>query len=264
MHKAPSEVAGDAKQLTKSPGRVTQMLELIARAGAQGMTLTELSKAMDSPRTSLIGLIESLLHEDYIVRHEKSYRLGWSAFRLATAVTSSFQLPALARSEMERLARETGETTMLCTFANEKKEIVYVDKCESTQSLRFTIEIGTQRPLYSSAAGRAMLAFQPEEWQREYLRTTKLERLTPKTVVNARQIRDILARTREVGYSVTLEETAIGVCGVASPILDQFHRPIGALVIGAPLARGAGMADKLGEAVRQSALKMSRVLGYDL
>lgn len=239
------------------------MLELIARAGAQGVTLTELSKSLDSPRTSLIGLIESLLHSDYIVRNEKSYRLGWSAFRLATAITASFQLPDLTRSELERLSRETGETTMLCTFANEKRDIVYLDKCESSQSLRFSIDIGTQRPLYSSAGGRAMLAFQPEDWQRDYLRNTKLDKLTPHTTVNPRQLREILARIREVGYAITLEETAIGVCGAASPILDQFHRPLAAVVIGAPMARGAAMAEQMGEAVRQSALQISRVLGYE-
>jgi IclR family acetate operon transcriptional repressor len=251
------------KTLTKSPGRVTEMLELIARAGAQGVTLTEMSRAMDSPRTSLIGLIDSLLHAGYIVRHEKSYRLGWSAFRLATAITSSFQLPDLTRSELERLARETGETAMLCTFANEQQAIVYLDKCESTQFLRFTIDIGTQRPLFCSAGGRAMLAFQPEDWQRQYLRAARLERMTEHTEIQPRQLMKIFAQVRELGYAVTLEETAIGVCGAASPILDQFGRPLAAVVIGAPMARGAAMAQQLGEAVRRAALQMSKVLGYE-
>ncbi len=252
----------DEKRLTKSPGRVTQMLELIARAGMQGITLTELSKQMDSPRTSLIGLIESLLHENYVVRHGKNYRSGWSALRLATAIVSNFQLPALARPQLERLARETGETAMLCIFTNERREIVYVEKFESNQSLRFTIEIGSRRPLYCSAGGRAMLAFQPEEWQSEYLKATKLERLTSKTIVEPKKIREQLARIRKLGYSVTIEESAIGVTGVSSPILDQFAQPVAAVVIGAPLARGATKAAELGKAVKQTALEMSLLLGY--
>lgn len=259
MDKAAQAIHSDAviKRLTKSPGRVTQILELVARAGAQGMTLTEISKATESPRTSVIGLLDSLVHEDYIIRHEKSYRLGWSAFRLAAAVTSSFQLPALARAELERVSRETGETTLLCIPSNENREIVYVDKCESTEALRFTIEIGTKRPLYSSAGGRAILAFLPEAWQKEYLHSTTLNSLTPKTVTDVRRLREILKEVRELGYSSTIEETAIGVTGAASPILDQFRRPLGALVIAAPLARGAGMAEKYGAIVHQSALQMS-------
>lgn len=238
------------------------MLELIARAGMQGITLTELSKQMDSPRTSLIGLIESLLHENYVVRHGKNYRSGWSALRLATAIVSNFQLPALARPQLERLARETGETAMLCIFTNERREIVYVEKFESNQSLRFTIEIGSRRPLYCSAGGRAMLAFQPEEWQSEYLKATKLERLTSKTIVEPKKIREQLARIRKLGYSVTIEESAIGVTGVSSPILDQFAQPVAAVVIGAPMARGATKAAELGKAVKQTALEMSLLLGY--
>lgn len=261
---APSpEGAATEKRLTKSPGRVTQMLELVAHAGAQGITLTELSRAMESPRTSLIGLLDSLIHEDYVVRQERGYRLGWSAFRLATAITRSFQLPEIMRPELQRLAADTGETVLLATFGDAQRSIVYLDKCESHQSLRFSVEIGTHRPLYCSSGGRAMLAHMPEAWQQQYLRSTKLERLTPRTIVDPKQIREKLASIRAIGYATTEEETAVGVFGVGAAILDKAGRPVAALAIAAPSARGADKAVELGEALSAAAQRISRVFGHE-
>lgn len=259
---AAPEAAG-GKRLTKSPGRVTQLLELVARAGTSGITLTELSRAMESPRTSLVGLLESLIHEDYVVRQERGYRLGWSSFRLASAITTAFQLPEIVRPELQRLAAETGETVLLATFGDAQRSIVYLDKCESQQSLRFTVEIGTHRPLYCSSGGRAMLAFMPEAWQQQYLRSARFERLTPRTVVDPKLIRQKLASIRALGYATTEEETAVGVFGVGAAILDREGRPVAALAIAAPSARGADNAVALGEAIKAAAQRLSRVFGYE-
>ena len=63
-----------------------------------------------------------------------------------------------------------------------EQELVLLHRCqaaiESEKPLRFAVSIGNRRPLYCTAAGKAMLAFLPKQAQCKYLAETKFVKFT--------------------------------------------------------------------------------------
>ena len=123
----------------------------------------------------------------YLVRSpDGHYRLGPAAFTLAMAALSNRELPEMARPFLEDLAATSGETALLATMAGDAPAAVYIDKVESQNTVRYMARIGERRPLYCSAIGKLLLAYLPPVKRQEYLKTTRLKALTPKTPVTAR------------------------------------------------------------------------------
>jgi DNA-binding IclR family transcriptional regulator len=97
--------------------------------------------------------------------------------------------------------------------------------------------VGMRRPLYCTAAGRVLLAYAPDEFVTEYLRTVKLERHTEQTTVNKKVLREELQHIVETGLSVSRGELLPDSAGLSSPIFGPNGEVIAAMAVGAPLER---------------------------
>src|SRR3546814_8282672 len=82
---------------------------------------------------------------------------------------------------MESLAEQTGETVYLAAVDREAGTSTYVEGIDSPQPVSYWVPIGTSRPLYCSAAGLCLLAYQDRAWREAYVRRTPLEPLTRRT-----------------------------------------------------------------------------------
>ena len=58
------------------------------------------------------------------------------------------------------------------------RRFVYIDSIESPQPVRYATLIGMSGALYATAAGRVLLAFQPQAYRDAYLKNAKLVALT--------------------------------------------------------------------------------------
>jgi hypothetical protein len=106
------------------------------------------------------------------------------------------------------------------------REIVYLDMVESRRSLRMQAQLGGRDPVYSTALGKAMVAFLPEDRWGEHLPA----RLTPRTEASHSSIvalRDDLRRTRERGYGLDDGENEEGVRCLGAPIFNQDGHVVG-------------------------------------
>ena len=74
-----------------------------------------------------------------------------------------------------------------------------------------------------------MLAFMPEDEIDRILTRSNLKQLTPHTVVDRRELEKQLENVRERGYSLNDQEVAIGVRGIAAPVMSANGRPIAAV-----------------------------------
>src|SRR5207249_1022570 len=64
---------------------------------------------------------------------------------------------------LERLARETDETALLTVPSERRDASVCLERVESPQPLRLSVEPGRQLPLHAGASQKALLAFMAEE-----------------------------------------------------------------------------------------------------
>jgi IclR family acetate operon transcriptional repressor len=243
-------------------GRALEVLEALARR-RDGATLSGLSRSLGSPKSSLLYLLRPMTRLGYLVRSpDGHYRLGPAAFTLAMAALSNRELPEMARPFLEDLAATSGETALLATIAGDAPAAVYIDKVESQNTVRYMARIGERRPLYCSAIGKLLLAYLPPVKRQEYLKTTRLKALTPKTPVTRAALRRELDEIRSTGLSVSVDEITLGAAGVAAPVFDRSGEVVAGLVLGAPSQRVLAEQPRLAALVIESARELSRVMGY--
>jgi IclR family acetate operon transcriptional repressor len=251
----------------QSPQSVTRVIRILETLGASPgpMSLADLSRALDAPKSSLAALLRGLAEEGFVVAADGAWRLGPGAFGLSSALLEArrrLQSSDLVREGMRRLAERCGETVLFGVRDEDGQTLTYVDVIESRKTVRFIVPVGDRRPLYSTAGGRALLAVGSETELRQYLNALRPETLTAHTETDKRRLAEIVAQVREAGVAQTVEQTSEGVTGTASAIRDAAGAVIGALIVAAPSLRLTDRLAELRRLVREEAATVSRSLGY--
>lgn len=201
-------------------------------------TTTEVARRCDLPVATAHRLLAALQRREYVARdeHTKRFRLGVAALRLGERARSSIDLRAVALPVLRWLAEETGETSLLTVLDGARNRSLCLERIESAQPLRLSVQPGRLLPLHAGASQKVLLAFMPGA-ERERLLAGPLARLDRATIVDPEELRAELARIRERGYAVSAEETNAGVWGMAAPILDGSGAIVAGLGFAGPLAR---------------------------
>lgn len=211
-------------------------LELLA-IRPDGATLTEISRELGAPKTSLVGILKGLQQLGYLVRSKHRYLLGVAATEFAGCVIPGRNLLQQARPLLRRLMRETGETALLGMLSSDANVAIYADKVESDNPVRYSVSITEQRELHCSAVGKCFLAFFDDDGIARYLKRHSLLAHTPKTITSRYKLREELARIRSAGVAHSEDERVIGASAVAAPIFGAEKKPIAAFVVGGPTER---------------------------
>ena len=166
----------------RATDRVIDILELAA-ASREGLALKDVSRGVETPKSSLLPLLRTLTARGYLEQGRAGeYRLGPKAVELGTRSRGRRDLVETARPALEALMRRTGETVFLATLTGDGTGIAYVDKVESEQIIRYSSGVGDRRPLHATASGKAILAFLPEPRRAEILESLELVRYTERTI----------------------------------------------------------------------------------
>jgi DNA-binding IclR family transcriptional regulator len=235
---AKAQAAAAARNVTgpRSLMRLLRLFDALAKS-KDGLSLADLNSILSSPKSSLLNLLRPLVADGYLTYDSGRYRLGPSIFRLSANIMSAWNLSSTLRPFLEELAQRARESVFLGVLDKIGKVITYVDAIESPHSVRFSVPIGGVRPLYSTAAGRVLLAYADETFQDEYFRTVKLEQLTARTLTSRKAVREELERIRKTKVSVSLGETFPESAAIASPVFGAEGVAIAAMAIGAPTER---------------------------
>jgi IclR family transcriptional regulator, acetate operon repressor len=232
------ETKSDVSEVTgpRSLTRLLGLFDVLAKA-KDGMTLAELNQALQSPKSSLLNLLRPLVIDGYLACDNGRYRLGPSIFRLAANIMSVWNFSSTMRPYLEELAARSEESVYIGVLEKVGGVITYVDSIESPKAVRFSVPIGAARPLYSTAAGRVLLAFGDAEWVENYLRNTKITAYTEFTISSRKALREELENVRRTRISVSLGETFRESAAIAAPIFGADGKLIAAIAIGAPVTR---------------------------
>lgn len=244
----------------RAPVRIMQVMEALAQS-PRGVSLPVLAERLSIPKTSLLSHLRVLVETGHIAVQDARYVLGPSAFRLATIVLASSNELASLESVGRRLAVDSGETALIGVLDQRTRQAYYLRVIEGNQPVRFMPGVGGPRPLYCTAIGRALLAFQSDAFVDAYLKETKLERFNPSTVTNREKLKEILAQVRADHVTITMRQHNANAGAIASPVLDRNAEVRYALGLGLPADRLARDQDRLARLVVAAAQEASWVLG---
>jgi IclR family acetate operon transcriptional repressor len=145
--------------------------------------------------------------------------------------------------------------------------VVYVDKIETQQQaggLKMASRVGSRNPAHSSAVGKVLLSYFPEEALADFLRRKGLPRRTANTITDPDGFRDHLKIVRSQGYAMDDEENEQGIRCVGAPIFDGKGRPVAAISVSGSVFQVTKKVvhDVMKGEVMAAAAEISRRLGF--
>ena len=191
-----------ASRTNHSVDRALSLLRLLARAH-RPVRFADIQAQSGIPKGTLHSLLASLEAAEFARRSAQGYEIGLAAFEVGTAV----RVPASLRAAVAPLLDEQSSLGEACHFGMlDGGDVVYLDRRDySHDALHYTLPVGSRKPAYSTALGKAMLALQPDA-EIEALYPGRLPMLTPRTLTSRAELLAVLAGIRDRGYATESEE----------------------------------------------------------
>jgi DNA-binding IclR family transcriptional regulator len=270
MHELGSEPGVELKRRdseTTGTGAGLRVLEILLAVAqsSRPQALRQLTESLNLPRASVHRLLRTLEASGFLAERADGFVLGPESYRLSRLIgrnSPAVEFPQSARPVLEWLAKETDETVILGTLSDNRQEIVYADVIVAESPLQYAVPAGDHRPLYSSATGKAVLAFLPPEEQQRYIDTVVFEAITPFTT-RRDQIDAMLERVRKAGVIHDRDGHFVGAGATASPIFDRDGRVFAAVVVAGPNERMDESPVPIAPRVREAGTRISRIMGYE-
>lgn len=246
-------------KLIQSVDRAIQILKCFEDNEELGVT--EISKIINLHKSTTFGLICTLEANKLLEKNEDTgrYRLGIELFRIGTKVNSS--LRRIAFPYLEKLVKMFQETVNLVIL--DDIYVIYLEKVESTHSMRISTVVGGKLPLYCTAVGKAILANLTEEELNDKINKMEFMKFTDKTICDKDMLLKSLKDIKKNGYAEELEELEVGLTCIGAPIYNHLGTAFAAISVSGPTSR---MNDNLRKEIRGTLMKfaqeMSKSMGY--
>jgi IclR family acetate operon transcriptional repressor len=257
-------MSGQDERSSRAVARALSILELIAES-KNGLSNSDLSRRLKIPKSSASYILRELERRDYLRRDKNGrYRLGLKLMSLVSAASIHVDVREAAKPVMEEfLKRSKLPEVHLAVLDNGRA--VYIEKLEDESSfIKMDIWIGHRLPIHTTAIGKALVAFLAEEEILKILRLRGMEKKTKRTITSPQRFLLELEKVRQRGFAVDDEENSEGVRCVASPIFDASGKVIAAFgTSSVTLHIDDVKLPKIADLVRKSAMKISRVLGFN-
>ncbi|WP_017581849.1 IclR family transcriptional regulator [Nocardiopsis valliformis] len=249
--------------------RAAAILRLLA-SGARGLSLAEVSRSLELPKGTALGILRTLQHVGFVEQDPESgrYRLGGGMLSLGTRYLDGNELRTRALNWADTLASRSGESVRIGTL--HKHQVLVVHHVFRPDSSRQTLDVGTLLPLHATALGKALMAFDPLAVPEEVASVetdspVELTAFTRHTVTSMAALEGQLTEIRDSGWGWEAEELVEGEVSIAAPIRDRRNVTVGAIGVRGAIERLRGEDGKPDmeqvSYVRDAARAISRELG---
>jgi len=230
------------------------LLEAFGPDGRE-LGLAELARRAKLPKATTFRLTSQLVGLGALERNGDAYRLGLRLFELGATVARQRRLRDAALPFMEDLYEATHETIHLGVLAG--LDVLYIEKIAGRRGSAVRTQVGTRKPLYCTALGKAILSHADPSLL-EAVVDAGISRHSPHTLTSPHRLAEELSIAATDGVAYDREEYRLGTTCVASPLLDRGRLAVGALSVTG--LTGRFYPERAAAAVRTAALGLSRAL----
>ena len=235
-----------------------RVLFAVAEGAGDDVTLTGIAQSLGLPKANVLRFLRDLERHGLVARDdERKVTLGFAILKLASAFQRHAAVGAKSLPYLKWLCDASGETAALQIALGAERACI--EQVETTAEVKWAVELGRRFPLASGAAGKVLLAYQPEKVQQAVIKFVAEKKLPPGLTVAA--LKRALEDVHRDGYAVSVNELRLGSSAVAAPVRDHAGRVVAAITT-------VGPADRLPEKrLRELAglvVQASNSLGRDL
>jgi IclR family KDG regulon transcriptional repressor len=228
------------------------------------LSLEQICAYTELPKSTAFRVTVNLLQGEYLTETEQGYWLGLKMLRFGALVEEKLDLTQQARPFLLELRNQANETTHLAVLDDDLR-VVYLEKLPTQHAVGLMMSrIGSTAPMHSTALGKAIAAFRPEEKISQWVRKVGLQALTEATITDPDVFLQELCEIRSRGYAVDNGEFEASVRCVAAPIRDRTGDVIAAVSVSGPTNRIPNplIGSPLAIQVVETARHISHALGY--
>ncbi|WP_439630716.1 IclR family transcriptional regulator [Shinella sp.] len=199
--------------------RIATVLDAVAFSSS-GLTLQDIASAAQIPVSSAHRITNTLLDVGYLeaAPNQKVYLVGPRLRRLLNLSFGDAPIEKVASPLLIELANKIQEVAFICRLVGGKIKLeAFAFPQEAPSSL---IHPGYEFPYHATASGKAMLAFQGEDFIEDAL-SHDIPRYQAGTTVDRAEIINQLSSVRVKGYAVNDMEFDPGVFALAAPVTFQ-------------------------------------------
>jgi DNA-binding IclR family transcriptional regulator len=235
VKKAPDE---EGKTRGRSSALAVQAVDRVLRmlqafdADHRELGVNDFAQLLGVHKSTASRLASTLVGRGFLDQapQTRRFRLGSEVGRLGLLATGHRDLVALARDVMDRLAINTRETVNLAVL--EGNAVVNIAQADGPHIVGVGNWTGQRTALHCTSNGKVLQAFCDVP-----LVPGGLEKFTPQTLTNPRELKKHLEEVRLRGWATNISELEEGLHAVAVPVFDGAGRCLAALSISGPSYR---------------------------
>lgn len=235
--------------------RAVLVLRALARS-SEGRGVSDLGRDLGLGKATVFRVLQTLVDEG-LVRFDdatKRYGLGPELIVLGQAASDATDIRSEARPVMERLSEQTGLPSYLNVAGTH--EVVCLEHVPSMGGINLYGAAGHTMPYHACPSGLVLLAHGPSE-RLERIGGRVLERFGSASIVSSVELAAELARVRDQGYAVGVDDLEDGVTSIAAPIVDATTRVTASLGLAGFSHLFEGRMEELVAAVLRAAAEIS-------
>lgn len=239
--------------------RIFGLLELIASKD-HFVSLQSLVAETGLPKPTVHRMLQQLESAGLLLRQGdgRHYGTGTRLRRFAESLLLNSTQHGARHAVLRHLVEEVGESCNITALAG--NEVVYLDRVETPEPLRFYLRPGSRVPAHASASGKMILSQLSATQRRQLLGHAPLQAYTPRTTTDLDTLEEELKRARRDGYAIDDEEFLPGLVCVAVLVPTHTGRSNLCVAVQAPVVRlTTDKALQLLPALQRAAEQISRI-----
>lgn len=205
--------------------KMADILDVIA--SGTSVNVTEISRAVNLPRTTVYRILHTLVAADVVT---PAYQPGSRLIRWASQALQHTGFSDIVIPILQDLVGQFRQTTSVYIRTGAAR--ICVHRMEGLEPLRHYVPIGVPFPLHVGSAGRVLLAWLPAE-QRAGLLAESRRWSGLSALSDQPDWQQIVA----VGWAATLGERDPALASISVPIFDASNQVMAALSISGPKER---------------------------
>jgi DNA-binding IclR family transcriptional regulator len=197
--------------------RSYDVVDAIRHCGTAGVT--ELSKRLDRPKSTIHNHLRTLEQLGYVVKVNGEYRLSTRYFHIGWEARTNHEVFRHGLDSVKRLEQESGGHVQLLIEENGLGAILFATHWRQDDYTPAADRLSLTRVhLHTNAPGKAILARLPTDQLSVIIDRYGLPSRTDQTITDEQTLRSELEAIRSRGYAIDREETLVSSTGVGVAI----------------------------------------------
>lgn len=203
--------------------KALDIIEFLAKS-PDGATLTEISKELNRPVTTLYRVAQVLEQRGYINSNgpKSAYRLSLKLYQVATQHYPVQSIIDAASSEIRSLVHKSMQSCHLAVL--NKNDIMIVYQQDPPMSIHYSVAIGSSFPALTTSSGAVILAHTDLETQLKFFQNLETES-------DKKELKTRLNNIVKNGYELIESPMVIGITNISAPIFDHTSTVVGAITV---------------------------------